>query len=124
MIIVVGIGADGMAGLAPASRGRIAQRHSDLRLAATARPARRERPRGPAAVAVPDAARAAHAARRCRGDIHVVASGDPLLHGIGGTLIRLYGADRVAGAAARLLGDAGVLRGWAGQSRTPRSSAW
>jgi precorrin-6Y C5,15-methyltransferase (decarboxylating) len=28
-------------------------------------------------------------------DIHVVASGDPLLHGIGGTLIRLYGADRV-----------------------------
>jgi precorrin-6Y C5,15-methyltransferase (decarboxylating) len=30
------------------------------------------------------------------GDVHVVASGDPLLHGIGGTLIRLYGADRVA----------------------------
>ena len=29
------------------------------------------------------------------GDIHVVASGDPLLHGIGGTLIRLYGADSV-----------------------------
>jgi precorrin-6Y C5,15-methyltransferase (decarboxylating) len=28
-------------------------------------------------------------------DIHVVASGDPLLHGIGGTLIRLHGADRV-----------------------------
>src|SRR5258708_20513066 len=30
------------------------------------------------------------------GDVHVVASGDPLLHGIGNTLIRMYGADRVA----------------------------
>ena len=30
------------------------------------------------------------------GDVHVVASGDPLLHGIGSTLIRLYGPDRVA----------------------------
>lgn len=29
------------------------------------------------------------------GDIHVLASGDPLLHGIGGTLIRLFGPDRV-----------------------------
>ena len=29
------------------------------------------------------------------GDIHVVASGDPLLHGIGTTLIRLHGADKV-----------------------------
>ncbi len=30
------------------------------------------------------------------GDVHVVASGDPLLHGVGGALIRLYGPDRVA----------------------------
>ena len=30
------------------------------------------------------------------GDVHVIASGDPLLHGIGNTLIRLYGPDRVA----------------------------
>ena len=30
------------------------------------------------------------------GDVHVVASGDPLLHGVGSTLIRLYGPDRVA----------------------------
>jgi precorrin-6Y C5,15-methyltransferase (decarboxylating) len=30
------------------------------------------------------------------GDVHVVASGDPLLHGVGGTLIRMYGADKVA----------------------------
>lgn len=29
------------------------------------------------------------------GDIHVVASGDPLMHGIGGTLIRVHGAHRV-----------------------------
>ena len=29
------------------------------------------------------------------GDVHVVASGDPLLHGIGATLIRLFGGDRV-----------------------------
>ncbi|MGV7440087.1 SAM-dependent methyltransferase, partial [Mycobacterium kansasii] len=28
-------------------------------------------------------------------DVHVVASGDPLLHGIGATLIRLFGAPRV-----------------------------
>ncbi|MBW0018414.1 MAG: precorrin-6Y C5,15-methyltransferase (decarboxylating) subunit CbiT, partial [Mycobacterium sp.] len=28
-------------------------------------------------------------------DIHVVASGDPLLHGVGGTLIRLFGAGKV-----------------------------
>jgi precorrin-6Y C5,15-methyltransferase (decarboxylating) len=29
------------------------------------------------------------------GDVHVVASGDPLLHGIGATLIRIHGADRI-----------------------------
>ena len=29
------------------------------------------------------------------GDVHVVASGDPLLHGVGGMLIRLYGAENV-----------------------------
>ena len=29
------------------------------------------------------------------GDLHVIASGDPLLHGIGTTLIRLYGPDAV-----------------------------
>jgi len=28
-------------------------------------------------------------------DIHVVASGDPLMHGIGGTLIRLFGTEKV-----------------------------
>ena len=29
-------------------------------------------------------------------DVHVLASGDPLLHGIGSTLIRLFGRDRIA----------------------------
>lgn len=29
------------------------------------------------------------------GDVHAVASGDPMLHGIGATLIRLFGRDRV-----------------------------
>ncbi|OHU77186.1 precorrin-6y C5,15-methyltransferase (decarboxylating) subunit CbiE [Mycobacteroides chelonae] len=29
------------------------------------------------------------------GNVHVLASGDPMLHGIGTTLIRLFGADRV-----------------------------
>jgi precorrin-6Y C5,15-methyltransferase (decarboxylating) len=29
------------------------------------------------------------------GDVHVVASGDPLMHGVGGSLIRLYGAENV-----------------------------
>ena len=35
-------------------------------------------------------------ARGRRSDVHVVASGDPLLHGVGGSLIRLYGAEQVA----------------------------
>ena len=29
------------------------------------------------------------------GDVHVLASGDPMLHGVGSLLIRLFGADRV-----------------------------
>ena len=28
-------------------------------------------------------------------DVHVLASGDPMLHGIGGTLVRLFGPERV-----------------------------
>src|SRR5689334_4285974 len=43
----------------------------------------------PALRALLDDAQGAH-------DIHVVASGDPLLHGIGNTLIRMYGPERVA----------------------------
>ena len=46
MIVVVGIGADGMAGLAPASRAELRRATVDLRVAAPARSARRQR-RGP-----------------------------------------------------------------------------
>ena len=94
MIIVVGIGADGMAGLSEASRIELrsatviygASRQLELLDSTVTRnrrpwpspllPALRELPAdGP--------------------DLHVVASGDPLLHGIGGTLIRLFGPDHV-----------------------------
>ena len=40
--------------------------------------------------------------------VHIVASGDPLLHGIGGTLIRLLRRRKGDGAAACVGGDAGV----------------
>lgn len=93
MIVVVGIGADGMAGLAEASRAELrratviygSQRQLDL-LDDTV-PARRRvwpSPMLPALKALP-----------VDDDIHVVASGDPLLHGIGGTLIRLHGPEKV-----------------------------
>lgn len=96
MIIVVGIGADGMAGLAAASRDELrrattifgSQRQLDL-LDDTVSAVRRvwPTPMLPALRTLLDGV---------EGDVHVVASGDPLLHGIGGTLIRLYGQDRVA----------------------------
>lgn len=96
MIVVVGIGADGMAGLSPASRAELsratviygAPRQLCL-LDGTVTAERREWPSPmlPALQQLPaDAA----------GDIHVVASGDPLLHGIGGTLIRLFGSGQVS----------------------------
>jgi precorrin-6Y C5,15-methyltransferase (decarboxylating) len=96
MIVVVGIGADGMAGLAPAARAELARatviygsrRQLEL-LDDTIAATRREWPSPmlPALQTLLDGAAA---------DVHVVASGDPLLHGIGNTLIRLLGSDRVA----------------------------
>jgi precorrin-6B C5,15-methyltransferase / cobalt-precorrin-6B C5,C15-methyltransferase len=96
MIVVVGIGADGMAGLAPTSRAELARasvvygsaRQLDL-LDASVTANRRPWPSPmlPALHALLEGA---------DGDVHVVASGDPLLHGVGGTLIRLYGSDTVA----------------------------
>ncbi|BBX96763.1 precorrin-6y C5,15-methyltransferase (decarboxylating) subunit CbiE [Mycobacterium lacus] len=94
MIVVVGIGADGMAGLSEASRSELrratviygSRRQLDL-LDDTVPAPRRQWPSPmlPALQALPvDGA-----------DVHVVASGDPLLHGIGGTLIRLHGAAKV-----------------------------
>ena len=96
MIVVIGIGADGMAGLAPAAVAELrratvvygSQRQLDL-LDDSVRAVRRPWPSPmlPALRTLLDGAES---------DVHVVASGDPLLHGVGGTLIRLYGAERVA----------------------------
>jgi precorrin-6Y C5,15-methyltransferase (decarboxylating) len=91
VIVVVGIGADGFAGLAPAAAG-------ELRRASTIYGSRRQlgmlddtvtaelrewpSPMLPALGSLPDG-------------VHVLASGDPLLHGVGSTLIRLFGPRRV-----------------------------
>ena len=93
MIIVVGIGADGMAGLSAASRDELrratviygSKRQLDL-LDETVTAPRHEWPSPmlPALQALP-----------VDDEIHVVASGDPLTHGIGGTLIRLHGSEKV-----------------------------
>ncbi|EHB53458.1 precorrin-6Y C5,15-methyltransferase (decarboxylating), CbiT subunit [Mycolicibacterium rhodesiae JS60] len=94
-IVVVGIGADGMAGLAPASAAELrratavygSQRQLDL-LDESVTAQRREWGK-PLVDTV----------RELRDDIthdvHVVASGDPMLHGVGAVLIRMCGADRV-----------------------------
>lgn len=94
MIVVVGIGADGMAGLGEISRIELqtatviygAERQLKL-LDGTVTAERRQwpSPMMPALQTLPLDDR-----------IHIVASGDPLLHGIGGTLIRLYGPERVS----------------------------
>ena len=96
MIVVVGIGADGMSGLAPAARTELARatviygsrRQLDL-LDGSVTAVKRvwPSPMLPALRTLLDGA---------EGDVHVVASGDPLLHGVGSSLIRLYGPDRVA----------------------------
>jgi precorrin-6B C5,15-methyltransferase / cobalt-precorrin-6B C5,C15-methyltransferase len=96
MIVVIGIGADGMSGLGPAARaelGRAAIIYGSRRqlelLDDTVTAVRREWPSPmlPALRTMLD---------HTDDDVHVVASGDPLLHGVGATLIRLYGPDRVA----------------------------
>jgi len=95
MIVVVGIGADGMAGLAPASLDELRRaaviygsgRQLGL-LDDSVRGDRREWP-SPMLSSLPALLDGADA------DVHVLASGDPLLHGIGSTLIRLFGPDRV-----------------------------
>lgn len=95
MIVVVGIGADGMAGLGERSKAELGRatviygsgRQLDL-LDQTVTADRRRWP-SPMLETLqgldaggPD-------------DVHVVASGDPLLHGVGSTLIRLHGAANV-----------------------------
>ena len=95
MIVVVGIGADGMDGLAGVSKRELrnatviygSARQLDL-LDETVTAARRNWP----SPMMPELRRLVDSGTD---DIHVVASGDPLLHGIGATLIRMCGADRV-----------------------------
>lgn len=95
MIVVVGIGADGMPGLSDQSRSELrgatliygSKRQLDMLDDTVSAPRRRwPSPILPALEKLLDDAPA---------DVHVVASGDPLLHGIGGTLIRLFGAANV-----------------------------
>ena len=95
MIVVVGIGADGMDGLAPKSSDELRKatvvfgspRQLGL-LDDTVTAERREWP-SPMLPALPTLFDGID------GDVHVVASGDPMLHGVGVTLIRIFGADRV-----------------------------
>jgi precorrin-6Y C5,15-methyltransferase (decarboxylating) len=95
MIVVVGIGADGLPGISAASHAELqratviygSKRQLEL-IDDTVGAQRREWPSPllPALEKLLDGAPE---------DIHVVASGDPLTHGIGGTLIRLFGAEQV-----------------------------
>lgn len=96
MIIVVGIGADGMAGLSENSG-------DELRRAAVIYGSPRQlgllddtvtAPRNPWPSPMMPALESLLDDEPA-GDIHVVASGDPLQHGIGATLIRLYGPELV-----------------------------
>ncbi|OBF11752.1 bifunctional cobalt-precorrin-7 (C(5))-methyltransferase/cobalt-precorrin-6B (C(15))-methyltransferase [Mycobacterium sp. ACS4331] len=95
MIVVVGIGADGVAGLSERARGELsratvvfgAPRQLAL-LDASVRADRREWPS-------PLLAGLRGALENIDGDVHVVASGDPMLHGIGTTLVTMFGADQV-----------------------------
>jgi precorrin-6Y C5,15-methyltransferase (decarboxylating) len=95
LIVVVGIGADGMAGLSAAARAELARasviygarRQFDL-LDATVAASRREWPS-------PMLSALGRLLDDSDSDVHVLASGDPLLHGIGATLIRLFGTQRV-----------------------------
>ncbi len=94
MIVVIGIGADGMAGLAPSSA-------VELRRAAVVYGARRQldllddtvtaERRQWASPMLDTVQTLGH----LDADVHVVASGDPMLHGVGGLLVTLFGADRV-----------------------------
>ena len=95
MLTVIGIGADGWAGLGDTARTALgdtalivgAQRQLDL-LPPEVGAARRPWP-SPMEPLVDELAAGAH------GDAAVLASGDPLLHGVGATLVRKAGPDRV-----------------------------
>ncbi len=97
-IVVVGIGADGMAGLAPASRDELLRAtvvfgsSRQLGLLDDAVTAERRQWPSPLTSAL-DGLR--DRLRDIDGDVHVLASGDPMLHGVGRLLIRMFGAEQV-----------------------------
>jgi precorrin-6Y C5,15-methyltransferase (decarboxylating) len=94
-VVVVGIGADGMSGLAPASSAELRRatvvygspRQLDL-LDDTITAERKEwsSPLLGVLQTIRD---------ETPGDVHVLASGDPMLHGIGSSCIRFFGAEGV-----------------------------
>jgi precorrin-6Y C5,15-methyltransferase (decarboxylating) len=97
MIVVVGIGADGMAGLSEASR-------RELRTATVVHGSKRQLGLLDDSVGATRRVWPSPMLPALRGlldpfvagpDVHVLASGDPLLHGIGGTLIRMFGPQEV-----------------------------
>lgn len=94
-IVVVGIGADGMAGLGQASagelRGAAVVFGSDRQLALLDESVSAQRRQWPS----PMLPALKGLLAEVTGDVHVVASGDPLMHGVGATLIRLFGPERV-----------------------------
>jgi precorrin-6Y C5,15-methyltransferase (decarboxylating) len=94
MIVVVGIGADGMSGLAAPSlvelRRATVVYGSRRQLGLLDDTVRAERRQWPSPMLdVLDTLRATD------GDAHVLASGDPMLHGVGRLLIGMIGADKV-----------------------------
>ncbi|MCZ2836195.1 precorrin-6y C5,15-methyltransferase (decarboxylating) subunit CbiE [Modestobacter sp. VKM Ac-2985] len=95
-VSVVGVGADGWDGLSPVARrlisGAEVLRGSARQLALVPADVAAERvpwpsPMAPALAALPEA----HPGRR----VAVLASGDPMLSGVGTSLVRLFGADAV-----------------------------
>lgn len=123
-VTVVGIGADGWDGLPAASQQALLTAEvlvggaRQLALLPARCPGERVAWPSPLRPAVPGIL-AAHAGRR----ISVLASGDPMFHGIGRALTE------VLGEGGGLLSSCRIPRrsrtpapGWAGRSRTPRSS--
>jgi precorrin-6Y C5,15-methyltransferase (decarboxylating) len=94
--VVVGIGADGWDGLGPAARTALAEAEvvlgseRQLRLLPAGLPADRQPWPSPMLPALPELL-----AERHRRRLVVLASGDPMFYGIGGTLVRLLGAGSV-----------------------------
>jgi precorrin-6B C5,15-methyltransferase / cobalt-precorrin-6B C5,C15-methyltransferase len=94
-IVVVGIGADGITGLAPESRAELARAtiiygaRRQLDLLDESVTGERKEWSSPLSTVVEQIRDEAS------GDVHLLASGDPMLHGIGSPVVRVFGADRV-----------------------------